>query len=283
MKPISPSAIVADREPAHTARAVGEAQPRHAIALMYHALASAGHPSDQDPHYSLVADAFGEQLDRILRDTGGAGSARDWLAGTHQESVLLTFDDGHVSNHRLAFPMLVERGMRADFFINPANVGQPDFAGWSELRCMAAAGMSIQSHGYDHRYLTHLTPRELRESLRAARIEIEDRVGTPVKLLAPPGGRMPAGLGDIARECGYSHLLTSRPGRLRRGNGISVLPRLAVTAGMDQREFAKWIAGRPGPILQRKLRYTTLAFAKHLLGDALYEQARARLLVGNRR
>ena len=248
---------------------------------MYHALVRAGHPGGQDPHYSLAVDAFAEQLDRILRDTGGAGSARDWLAGKHQESVLLTFDDGHVSNHRLAFPMLVERGLRADFFINPANVGQPEFAGWSELRCMAESGMSIQSHGYDHRYLTHLTPRELCESLRAARLEIEDRVGTPVKLLAPPGGRMPAGLGDIARECGYSHVLTSRPGLLQRGNGVIVLPRLAVTAGMDQQEFAKWIAGHPGPILRRKLRYTTLAFAKRLLGDAFYEQVRARALDGN--
>jgi peptidoglycan/xylan/chitin deacetylase (PgdA/CDA1 family) len=248
---------------------------------MYHALASASHPGGLDPHYSIATDEFGGQLDRILRDNGGAGSVRDWLAGIHRQAVLLTFDDGHASNHRLAFPMLVERGMRADFFINPANVGQPDFAGWSELRHMAEAGMSIQSHGYDHRYLTHLAPRELRETLRAARTEIEDRVGTPVKLLAPPGGRMPAGLGDIARECGYSHVLTSRPGRLRRDNRESLLPRLAVTAGMDQREFAKWIAGRPGPILQRKLRYTTLAVAKHLLGDALYEQARARALVGN--
>ncbi len=261
------------------------AQSGPAIALMYHALDDGqdGRGLDlqgQDRHYTLSIETFRRQLEQIARDAGAVVSTRDWLAKTHAGRVLLTFDDGHISNYCLAFPMLLERGMRADFFVNPGNVGKPGFADWAQLRQMAAAGMSIQSHGYDHRYLTHLAPDELRESLRAARIEIQDRVGTPVTLLAPPGGRMPKGLDEIARACGYSHVLGSRPGRLRRGNDKHILPRLAMTVGMSDQELAQWLAGRSGPILKRALRYHTLALAKRLLGDSLYERARARALDG---
>lgn len=264
-------------------RPAPEARSSRAIALMYHALDD-GQDSlgqdlqGQDRHYTLTVEVFRRQLERIARDAGAVVSARDWLAGTHAGRVLLTFDDGHISNYRLAFPMLLERGMRADFFINPANVGRPGFADWTQLRQMAAAGMSIQSHGYEHRYLTHLAPDQLRESLSAARIEIQDRIGMPVTLLAPPGGRMPKGLGRIARECGYSHVLGSRPGRVRHGDGAGTLPRLAVTADMQDQELAQWLAGRSGPMLRRTLRYHSLALAKRLLGDALYERARTRAL-----
>ena len=234
-------------------------------------------------HVDITAPLKGyveKKLDRIVRQAGGAGSARDWLQGVHPASahgtsVLLTFDDGDASNHRLAVPMLVDRGMRADFFVNPSTVGSAGFVGWGELRDMSDAGMSIQSHGYDHRYLTHLTTTALRDSLQAARIEIEDRVGMPVRLLAPPGGRMPAGLAGIARECGYSHVLASRPGRIVRSAEAIALPRMAVTAGTTGAVFARWIRGDRGALAIHAMRYATLRMAKRLLGDAHYEQARA--------
>src|SRR5690606_41569288 len=95
---------------------------------------------------------------------------------------------------------------------------------------MDAAGMSIQSHGYDHVYLTDLDPDTLRERLHAARLRIEDGVGAADTLLAPPGGRMPAGLAATAGQCGYRHVLSSRPGRIRAARHPAELPRLAVSA-----------------------------------------------------
>lgn len=249
-----------------------------AIALMYHALARDGNPEGQDPHYTLPFERFERQLDLIKRQAGGAGSARDWLQGSDPQPVLLTFDDGHASNHRLAFPALRERGLRADFFVNPALVGQPNFATWPELREMADAGMSIQSHGYDHVYLTSLSETELRRSLRAARREIEDRIGMPVSLLAPPGGRMPPNLATVARECGYGQVLSSQPGRIRRRDGTAPLPRMAVTAGLGDTTLRAWIGAGDRGILRERLRYGVLAWAKRTLGDERYERMRARAL-----
>ena len=245
---------------------------------MYHALADGPQPSGQDPHYTLTSLAFDRQLD-LIAAMGGAGCARGWLEGQRARAILLTFDDGHVSNHRIALPALARRGMSADFFVNPALVGTPGFASWGELREMSDAGMSIQSHGHDHVYLTSLSDRHLRETLRAAREEISERIGRPATLLAPPGGRMPRGLAAVAKECGYTHVLSSRPGWIgadaRRDRP---LPRMAMTAAIDEATFGRWIGRDRTAISRERLRYAGLAAAKRLLGDHRYEQARARAL-----
>jgi len=246
-----------------------------ALVLMYHAVAGPGSPAlGQDPHYSVSAERFEAHL-ALLARRGGACSARDRLDGRAQAATVLTFDDGHLSNYTLAFPLLVRHGAGADFFVNPGRVGQPGFADWTQLAEMAAAGLSIQSHGWNHRYFTELAPAQLRADLVRSRETIEDRLGRPVTLLAPPGGRMPPGLVEVARECGYSHVLASHPGRVR-GAWPRLLPRMAVTAALDEATLEGWLDGRG--VARARLRYATLALAKRAFGDRGYERLRARLL-----
>jgi len=251
------------------------------VVLMYHALRRGETPPGQDPHYTLDADAFERQMQRIAGGPGGTSAARHLGGdGKRDARVLVTFDDGHDSNYTHAFPALRRHGLVADFFVNPANVGKPGFLGWSRLREMADAGMSIQSHGYDHVYLTHMDGLQLRRTLRAAREEIEQRIGRPVTLLAPPGGRMPPGLAGIARECGYAHVLSSRPGLFRDSGPArrQPIPRMAMTIATTERTFDRWVARAPVAIGRERLRYGALATAKRLLGDVGYERARTRAL-----
>lgn len=236
----------------------------HAIALMYHALSAGDAPAGQDPHYTVGKDTFLRHLDHLL-GPGAVGSTRDWLQGTGTHWALATFDDGHISNYTLAFPVLKARGHHADFFVNPAMVGRDGFASWSQLREMSDAGMSIQSHGYDHVYLTSLDGKRLRATLNAAREEISQRIGKAATLLAPPGGRMPRHLPEIARECGYTHVLSSRPGRIDRARDARVLPRMAVTAATTDVDLEKWIDGSQHIFLRERIRYGGLAMAKRLL------------------
>jgi len=157
---------------------------RETIALMYHAVGDGTEPG-ADPHYTVGLPRLGEQLALCGQLGGGAISARDWLSG--RAGVIVTFDDGHESNYRVAFPLLAASGATADFFVNPAQVGSAGFASWRELAEMAGAGMSIQCHGLDHRhYFTELPPERLRAELGEAKAAIEDEVGREVTLLAPP-------------------------------------------------------------------------------------------------
>jgi peptidoglycan/xylan/chitin deacetylase (PgdA/CDA1 family) len=247
---------------------------RRTVALMYHALGDDAQVG-ADPHYTVSMPAFLDQMTMCARIGQAAISAKTWLAG--QPGVIVTFDDGHESNHRLAFPALRAAGMSADFFVNPAQVGTPGFASWSALREMAEGGMSIQSHGLDHRhYLTELSPVQLRDELRRARQEIEEHIGQPVTLLAPPGGRSPPHLADVAQEVGYSHVLSSRPGPIRRPPGRT-LNRFAVTAHLDLKTLESWVRGGSGS-LYAQFRYSVLYMTKRALGDRRYEEVRRRLL-----
>ena len=247
---------------------------RETIALMYHAVGDGTEPG-ADPHYTVGLPRLGEQLALCGQLGGGAISARDWLSG--RAGVIVTFDDGHESNYRVAFPLLAASGATADFFVNPAQVGSAGFASWRELAEMAGAGMSIQCHGLDHRhYFTELPPERLRAELGEAKAAIEDEVGREVPLLAPPGGRCPAGRASIAREVGSRHVLSSRPGVIRRGGG-TMLGRFAVTARLDAPTLEAWLRGGYGR-LRAEARYAVLDLAKRALGDRVYERVRRRLL-----
>lgn len=239
---------------------------------MYHALGSE-EGSGVDPLYAVDLQRFHEQLALSKEICGGVVSARDWLAG--RDGVIFTFDDGLESCFDLGFPALVAAGASADFFVNPRQVGTRGFATWPQLRRMSDAGMSIQSHGLDHRYfLTEVSRARLKEDLHRSRLEIEQNVGRPVTLLAPPGGRSPKDLEDVAIECGYTHVLDSRPGRAVAGR--RTLCRMAVTKKVDRRSLEAWLRG--GAQLGAKARYHVLGIAKQAMGDRRYQRVRDGLL-----
>jgi peptidoglycan/xylan/chitin deacetylase (PgdA/CDA1 family) len=247
---------------------------RTTIALMYHAVGVDEGPG-VDPHYAVTLSLFKTHMRACMQASGSLACVQDWLDG--RGGAILTFDDGHESNHRLVWPALAEIGGRADFFVNPAQVGTAGFATWPALREMADGGMSIQSHGLDHtHYLTDLSPACLRDELRRAKLDIEDHTGHPVTLLSPPGGRRPRGLQQIAAELGYRHILDSRPATVRR-RPRTTLGRFAVTSKLDTPTLESWLRGGAGR-LKMEGRYLALATAKRLLGDKTYERIRQRLL-----
>ena len=247
---------------------------------MYHALSVDGSVDvGQDPHYSLRSDSFDSHLRRCTAQRLAITSARDWLAGSCEPAALISFDDGHISNFELAFPLLQARAATADFFVNSANVGRAGYASWHQLREMADAGQSIQSHSHEHRYLTSLGRVELAEQLIRSREMIEAGVGHPVTLLAPPGGRMPRGLAAVARACGYQHILSSRPGRIV-SPPAKILPRMAVTASLDAATLDGWLGGDMATFAKAQLRYGVLAVMKRLFGDRGYEHLRRQFVGG---
>jgi len=241
---------------------------------MYHQLGYTDGPG-VDPHYTVDLVRFSQQLEICQRAGGGAIHTRQWLDG--KPGVIITFDDGHQSDFAHAFPTLASAGSSADFFVNPRQVGTPGYCTWKQLREMADGGMSIQSHGLDHAYfLTDLPPHRLREDLQRARQEIEDKVGYAVTLLAPPGGRCPPNLTRIAVECGYTHVLNSRPGQITHGHG-RLLGRMAITAEVANASLESWLRGGAA-LLRAQVRYSVLDLAKRALGEETYQLVRQRLL-----
>ena len=145
--------------------------------------------------------------------------------------VLLTFDDGMLSDYDVAFPILAEKGRRAAFFITTGEVGARGRVTWEHLREMAAAGMTLGAHGHTHRFLSELGADEQRKELETSRALIQDKTGAAVRMMSLPGGRFRSDTFAAARACGYTAVFTSSPRLERTCGGVRVIGRIAVSAG----------------------------------------------------
>jgi len=247
------------------------------LVLMYHAVpTSRDRCAAADPLYAVERLRFINQL-ALMRHKGlKPRSVRDLLsapAGLHEgPQVAITFDDGHESNFA-AFGEIMRLGGSADFFINPSSVGTPGHLSWAQLREMDRHGASIQSHGMHHLGLDELPAPQVDTELVDSRKHIEDELGRPVVLFAPPYGRMAPGLSVRARELGYQALCTSRVALWRDGHATEI-PRFAVRAGTSNASIAAWLERSPWILGAARARYLAVGAGKQMLGQAAFSRLR---------
>lgn len=248
--------------------------------LMYHGL----HEADDallDPVYSIAPAEFARQLDwlrdhdfRTVRLDGSTASS------PIDKNMVISFDDGDATNGGIALPLLVERGMVAEFFITSDFIGRPGMVSEDDVRALAAAGMGVQAHGRSHRFLEDLDPEELEAELLDGKRRLEGITGQPVTALALPGGRGGERERATALRLGYRHVLTSIPGVNRGALAHDCRERIAVTRGMGLEEFSDLLQWRGLRPRVARMRYHALAWPKRLLGNRRYERLRTRFLPG---
>lgn len=245
--------------------------------LMYHAISEdGGEVLEADKHYSVSVGSFKKQLE-LLRTLAESLTSIEKLStevDTYKSAVGITFDDGHLSNYEYGLPSLLDNGATADFFVNPSNVGKKHYVNWQQLREMSDSGMSIQSHGYTHRYLTDLNEEEVYQELLNSKNEIEDKVGTKVTIYAPSGGRINQKVVKLARKLGYRTICTSRPGRFGKIAQNYDLPRFAIQENTTPEEIEGWIKGDIRVMGKRIVKYQVAKVAKTVLGNSIYEDIR---------
>lgn len=246
--------------------------------LMYHALhGDASDPKSFDPVYSVTQAAFKAQLD-WLRANGYHSVRLDDPVDPRARQVVISFDDGDVSNVRVALPLLRERGMVAEFFITSDFVGQAGMLAADEVRELADAGMGVQSHGRSHRFLEDLTEDDMFAELRDSKLRLEAIIGRTVTAIAFPGGRGGNRECDAALRTGYRHVLGSRPGPNAGHRAHECYDRIAITRNLalgDFQALVEWRGLRPR---LARARFRVLHIPKRLLGNDRYQRLRARLL-----
>lgn len=246
--------------------------------LMYHGLhASPTDPGRFDPVYSVAPDAFARQLD-WLRANGFASVRLDDPRPAAGQPVVISFDDGDVSNVRVALPLLRERGMLAEFFVTGDFIGQPGMLTAQDLRTLADAGMGVQSHGRSHRFLEDMDADAMYAELRDSKQRLEAASGRPVTAIAFPGGRGGSRECDSALGLGYRHVLGSAPGPNRDRRPYECYERIAITRGVPLPAFAAMVAWRGWRPRYAQARFRALRLPKRLLGNERYQRLRARLL-----
>ncbi len=198
--------------------------------------------------------------EKLLRDLWGCAASHD---DTCVAPVVLTFDDGLASCYSVAFPLLLEAGLRAEFFVNTSTVGKPGYLGWSQMLEMKSAGMSIQSHGHEHVVLPLLSAPSLERQLRKPKAELEDRLGSPVEFLAVPYGFVNARVLDAARRIGYKAVCVS--GNLPARPGRRVIHRIAVHEDTSLDSFREMLDLPPSFYLRYSVRPMLTFLPKQVL------------------
>lgn len=223
--------------------AIQEFRPDRIPALLYHrfrrkeigdALAA-----NNDSSYVSYDTGFAAQM-QFLKSKGftpiSLQNFLDFQQGRRQpprKAILITFDDGFMSNYLYAFPILKKHRFTATIFVTPdpnsknflKNAPQDRPLTHQQMKEMSDHGISMQSHGMTHRYLSVLEPEIVRWELAESKKVLEEILEKPVQFLAIPSGAYSRGVREVAREVGYkavfcmlkgSNNLSSDPYKLRR-------------------------------------------------------------------
>ncbi len=144
-----------------------------------------------------------------------------------ERSALITFDDGYRSIPRIALPWLLRFGYPAVAFVPTDYIGcrnqfddgiEPEEAicDWDDLQELNRGGVSIQSHGASHRRFSELSLAEQQDELLLSKAALEDKLGSPVQVIAFPYGDPGANEEEGARalrDTGYHAACLYRKGK----------------------------------------------------------------------
>jgi peptidoglycan/xylan/chitin deacetylase (PgdA/CDA1 family) len=211
------------------------------LVLCYHAV------TDGWPHeLSVGPDALGEQVESLVRrGYRGVPFSEIGRGDGRVRRLAVTFDDGYVSVHDEALPVLERLGVPGTVFLPTDWVGRAEPMSWDgiadaaagphadALRCLtweqAAAlvdrGWEMGSHTCSHPRLTRCDDDALARELRASREVLAGRLGA-CPTIAYPYGDVDARVMEATRAAGYA-LAGALPARWHRPDPMA-WPRVGV-------------------------------------------------------
>jgi len=215
---------------------------------------------DWENNSSVISlENFREQMD-YLNDNGYYTATLDelygFLNGTKElpkRTVVITFDDGYLSNHIYAYPIMKEYGLKGTIFmigeasINPQIPFNPkylQFISNSEIKNYE----DVFKYGC-HTYSLHKANENGRPLLMSAE---KDEILSDLKknkelwetsYIAYPHGKYNKDIIACIKELGYTMAFTIKPGYISKDSDRLQLPRFIVYPSTDLNEFAKIVKG----------------------------------------
>jgi peptidoglycan/xylan/chitin deacetylase (PgdA/CDA1 family) len=262
-----------------------ESRPDRIVALLYHRLVSPQEFESFPPlarNFAIPAERFRAQL-RLLKQTGYTPVTMDAVVDAIEQGaplpprpVLVTFDDGCESVHRLALPILREEGVPALLFVT-TDPGAWIFHGTpdaqrrlsdDEIRELDRDGVAIGSHAHSHEPLQPMSQAEIEHELGLSKRYLERVIGKPVPYFGVPLNWYGSKVREAAVKLGYRAVCTSDTGAIQRDSDLFHLRRMNVEGWMSPADLADQI--QPAAIVQRRV----IAFFKRaparLVGPAIW-------------
>ena len=198
------------------------------------------------------------------------GESPYWITTKQFESILdeiaswpavqLSFDDGNQSDVEFGLPALVERGLTATFFLLAGRLGLPGSVDAAGIRELVAAGMTVGSHGMDHRPWRGMDATATARELVQAKSQIAAAAGRPVDEAALPLGRYDRRVLQDLMRLGYRRVYTSDRRLAKAGHWLQ--PRFSVYEDESAQSLRAAVASARSPF--RRARLEAIGVVKRL-------------------
>ena len=154
---------------------------------------------------------------------------RAWAGGPGlpAKPIVLTFDDGYLSQDTHAKPALRALGWPGVLYLEGKNLG-PGGLTKRQVEGMVAAGWEVGAHTLTHPDLTTVDDATLRREVAGSRTLLQRRLGLPINAFCYPAGRNDARVRAAVRAAGYTTATTVEPGIARPADDPFALPRIRV-------------------------------------------------------
>lgn len=257
--------------------------PAGSLFLMYHELELPKRPLCQSEpgyvRYIVPESDFRSQI-RFLRESNIPIMNVTQSFSNAAGGIVLTFDDGCETDLLTAAPILRDAGFNATFYITTGFLGTRGYLLPGQLRELSDLGLEIGCHSMTHPYLDELMAADLKRELGDAKTQLEDITGRKVEHFSCPGGRWSPQVVEVAKQCGYASVATSRIGRNASTDNRFSLARVAIMRGLPISNFRGLCQGQG--LKRMQFREQTRAFAKRFLGNSAYDKLRT-LVLSDRR
>jgi len=221
--------------------------------LLYHRF-----DEDRFPTTTTSSAQF-EQHMAYLKSHGYTVLSLDQLAdcvegrrSTPEKAVVITIDDGFISEYEKAVPVLRRYGFPFSIFVFTNAVGRKNYMSWEQLRRMEAFGGEAGCHTHTHPRLINLKPEQVQREIMGSKEIMERNLGHAVRFFAYPYGQYDETVRSAAKRAGFRLMLSSDPGSVGAGADSDRIPRQAVVgAQMSLEDFAQKLKNPPLTVLSR--------------------------------
>lgn len=165
------------------------------------------------------------------------------LAAMRQQGRLVdvTFDDGNKSDLDLAVPILLNAGLKADFYILTGRLSDTRYLSADNIRTLIESGMGIGLHGQDHKDWRQLGQSELHQETGDARQVLASVAGYPIDKVSIPFGAYNARLIRYLKAAGFAAIMTSDGGTTSKTSTIQA--RTSIRSDMSDRDIENILSG----------------------------------------
>jgi peptidoglycan/xylan/chitin deacetylase (PgdA/CDA1 family) len=150
-------------------------------------------------------------------------------ASLPRRPVVLTFDDGYLSQYRTAARALRARGWPGVLNLQVDRLGAAGGLTRAQVRRLLGDGWELDSHSLTHPDLTAVSPARLRRELVGSREAIAREFGVTPSFFCFPYGHADAASRAAVRAAGYLGATTTRRALAKPGGDRYALPRISVS------------------------------------------------------